>query len=63
MHDAVAVRGTRLLYGEMSIEGPAGMPELDDSRTAHALHRAVLRCRAAFPAALSLWAAHVHAGA
>ncbi|CAM5653603.1 CHAT domain-containing protein [Streptomyces violaceorubidus] len=62
VHDAVAVRVTRLLYRELCTEG-AGGPELDDTRTAHALHRAVLRCRAAFAASPSLWAAHVHAGA
>jgi tetratricopeptide (TPR) repeat protein len=63
VHDAVAVRVTRLLYRELCTEGPGGEPELDDTRTAHALHRAVLRCRDAFAAGPSLWAAHVHAGA
>ncbi|GAA2441763.1 CHAT domain-containing protein [Streptomyces lavendulocolor] len=63
VHDAVAVRVTRLLYRELCTEGPGGGPELDDTRTADALHRAVLRCRDAFAAGPSLWAAHVHAGA
>ncbi|MFC8143165.1 CHAT domain-containing protein [Streptomyces paradoxus] len=63
VHDAVAVRVTRLLYRELCTEGADGEPELDDTRTAHALHQAVLRCRAAFAASPSLWAAHVHAGA
>lgn len=63
VHDAVAVRVTRLLYRELCTEGADGGPELDDTRTAHALHQAVLRCRAAFGASPSLWAAHVHAGA
>jgi tetratricopeptide (TPR) repeat protein len=63
VHDAVAVRVTRLLYRELCTEGADGGPELDDTRTAHALHRAVLRCRAAYAASPSLWAAHVHAGA
>ncbi|MEU9351224.1 CHAT domain-containing protein [Streptomyces griseoloalbus] len=63
VHDAVAVRVTRLLYRELCTEGADGGPELDDTRTAHALHQAVLRCRAAFAASPSLWAAHVHAGA
>ncbi|MEV6880380.1 CHAT domain-containing protein [Streptomyces sp. NPDC051135] len=63
VHDAVAVRVTRLLYGELCTEGTDGGTELDDTRTAHALHRAVLRCRATFAASPSLWAAHVHAGA
>ncbi|WP_437049931.1 CHAT domain-containing protein [Streptomyces sp. enrichment culture] len=63
VHDVVAVRVTRLLYGELRTRGPDGRPELDDTRTADALHRAVLRCRAAFAASPSLWAAHVHAGA
>ncbi|MET7322618.1 CHAT domain-containing protein [Streptomyces sp. NPDC005549] len=63
VHDAVAVRVTRFLYRELCTEGAGGGPELDDTRTAHALHQAVLRCRAAFAASPSLWAAHVHAGA
>ncbi|MFD7953435.1 CHAT domain-containing protein [Streptomyces ardesiacus] len=63
VHDAVAVRVARLLYRELRTEGVGGRPELDDTRTAHALHRAVLGCRAAFAASPSLWAAHVHAGA
>ncbi|MFC8916917.1 CHAT domain-containing protein [Streptomyces sp. NPDC057116] len=63
VHDVVAVRVTRLLYRELCTEGPGGEPELDDTRTAEALHRAVLRCRAVFAAGPSLWAAHVHAGA
>ncbi|WP_234325604.1 CHAT domain-containing protein [Streptomyces sp. NRRL S-146] len=63
VHDAVAVRVTRLLYRELCTEGADGGPELDDTRTAHALHQAVLRCRTAFAASPSLWAAHVHAGA
>ncbi|MER7108532.1 CHAT domain-containing tetratricopeptide repeat protein [Streptomyces sp. NPDC000229] len=63
VHDAVAVRVTRLLYRELCAEGADGGPELDDTRTADALHQAVLRCRAAFAASPSLWAAHVHAGA
>jgi tetratricopeptide (TPR) repeat protein len=63
VHDAVAVRVTRLLYGALCTEGADGGPELDDTRTAHALHQAVLRCRAVFAASPSLWAAHVHAGA
>ncbi|MFD8224834.1 CHAT domain-containing protein [Streptomyces massasporeus] len=63
VHDAVAVRVTRLLYRELCTEGADGGAELDDTRTAHALHQAVLRCRAAFAASPSLWAAHVHAGA
>ncbi|MET7290570.1 CHAT domain-containing protein [Streptomyces griseoloalbus] len=63
VHDAVAVRVTRLLYRELCTEGADGEPELDDTRTAHALHQAVLRCRAVFAASPSLWAAHVHAGA
>ncbi|MFH9890727.1 CHAT domain-containing protein [Streptomyces luteogriseus] len=63
VHDAVAVRVTRLLYRELCAEGADGGPELDDTRTAHALHQAVLRCRVAYTASPSLWAAHVHAGA
>ncbi len=63
VHDAVAVRVTRLLYRELCVEGTGGAPELDDTRTAHALHQAVLGCRATFAASPSLWAAHVHAGA
>lgn len=63
VHDAVAVRVTRHLYQELCTGGADGGPELDDTRTAVALHRAVLRCRAAFAASPSLWAAHVHAGA
>lgn len=63
VHDAVAVRVTRLLYRELCTEAGDGTTELDDTRTADALHRAVLRCRAAFAASPSLWAAHVHAGA
>ncbi|WP_431986870.1 CHAT domain-containing protein [Streptomyces griseoflavus] len=63
VHDAVAVRVTRLLYQGLRTEGAGGEPELDDTRTADALHRAVLRCRTAFAASPSLWAAHVHAGA
>ncbi|MEU7209915.1 CHAT domain-containing protein [Streptomyces sp. NPDC044989] len=63
VHDAVAVRVTRLLYRELCAEGADGGPELDDTRTAHALHQAVRGCRAAFAASPSLWAAHVHAGA
>jgi tetratricopeptide (TPR) repeat protein len=63
VHDAVAVRVTRLLYRELCTEGAGGGPELDDTRTAHALHQAILRCRATFAASPSLWAAHVHAGA
>ncbi|WP_344358021.1 CHAT domain-containing protein [Streptomyces gobitricini] len=63
VHDAVAVRVTRLLYRELCTDGAGGIPELDETRTADALHQAVLRCRAAFRASPSLWAAHVHAGA
>lgn len=63
VHDAVAVRVTRLLYRELCTEGGGKVAELDDTRTAHALHEAVHRCRAAFAASPSLWAAHVHAGA
>ncbi|MFF7375335.1 CHAT domain-containing protein [Streptomyces massasporeus] len=63
VHDAVAVRVTRLLYRELCTERAGGGAELDDTRTARALHQAVLRCRAAFAASPSLWAAHVHAGA
>ncbi|GAA2596798.1 CHAT domain-containing protein [Streptomyces lienomycini] len=63
VHDAVAVRVTRLLYGELRTEGADGAPGLDDTRTAHALHQAILRCRTTFAASPSLWAAHVHAGA
>ncbi len=62
VHDAVAVRVTRLLYQGLRTDG-AGGPELDDTRAAFALHEAVLRCRAVFAASPSLWAAHVHAGA
>ncbi|MFE5911306.1 CHAT domain-containing protein [Streptomyces wedmorensis] len=62
VHDAVAVRVTRLLYGGLRTDGDGG-PALDVGRTAAALHRAVLECRTAFAASPSLWAAHVHAGA
>ncbi|MFI6417199.1 CHAT domain-containing protein [Streptomyces sp. NPDC050842] len=63
VHDAVAVRITRLLYQGLRTDGGDGGPALDDSRTAAALHQAVRECRAAFAASPSLWAAHVHAGA
>ncbi|GGT13957.1 CHAT domain-containing protein [Streptomyces purpureus] len=64
VHDAVAVRVTRLLYRGLRTDGGGdGGPCLDDSRTAAALHQAVRECRAAFTASPSLWAAHVHAGA
>lgn len=63
VHDAVAVRVTRLLYRGLRGDDGDGGPALDDSRTAAALHRAVRECRAAFAASPSLWAAHVHAGA
>ncbi|MFD3659970.1 CHAT domain-containing protein [Streptomyces sp. NPDC058659] len=63
VHDAVAVRVTRLLYRGLRTDGGDGVPTLDDSRTAAALHHAVRECRAAFAASPSLWAAHVHAGA
>ncbi|MFD3942188.1 CHAT domain-containing protein [Streptomyces sp. NPDC058579] len=61
VHDAVAVRVTRLLYRGLRSDDDG--PVLDDSRTAAALHQAVLECRTAFAASPSLWAAHVHAGA
>ncbi|WP_265869181.1 CHAT domain-containing protein [Streptomyces sp. SKN60] len=64
VHDAVAVRVTRLLYRRLRTDGDGdGGPALDDSRTAAALHLAVRECRAAFAASPSLWAAHIHAGA
>ncbi|MFB6840017.1 CHAT domain-containing protein [Streptomyces sp. NPDC056361] len=63
VHDAVAVRVTRLLYRGLRSDDGDGGPALDDSRTATALHGAVRECRAAFTASPSLWAAHVHAGA
>ncbi|MFF8289580.1 CHAT domain-containing protein [Streptomyces sp. NPDC016309] len=63
VHDVVAVRVTRLLYQGLCAGAAGDGPELDDTRAATALHQAVLRCRAAFAASPSLWAAHVHAGA
>ncbi|MGW6918608.1 CHAT domain-containing tetratricopeptide repeat protein [Kitasatospora sp. NPDC054939] len=75
VHDLVAVRVTRLLYGALRTGGPTepGVPApgpavpagpgLDTRRTAEALHHAVRHCRDAFPESPSLWAAHIHAGA
>ncbi|WP_308368713.1 CHAT domain-containing protein [Streptomyces sp. ISL-36] len=63
VHDAVAVRVTRLLYRGLLTDDCDDGPALDDRRTAAALHQAVRECRAAFAASPSLWAAHVHAGA
>ncbi|MYV38385.1 CHAT domain-containing protein, partial [Streptomyces sp. SID1328] len=59
VHDAVAVRVTRALYGGMC-DALSASAELD---AALALHHAVRECRAAFPGSPSLWAAHVHSGA
>ncbi|GHE96415.1 CHAT domain-containing protein [Streptomyces griseoluteus] len=59
VHDAVAVRVTRTLYGGMR-GALSASAELD---AALALHHAVRECRAAFPGSPSLWAAHVHSGA
>ncbi len=63
VHDAIAVRVTRSLYGTLRAGLPATSQELDTDRAAEALHHAVRDCRAAFRRAPSLWAAHVHAGA
>ncbi|MEX0171108.1 CHAT domain-containing protein [Streptomyces sp. LMG1-1-1.1] len=63
VHDAVAVRVTRLLYRGLRTGDGDGGPALDHGRTATALHQAVRECRTAFAASPSLWAAHVHAGA
>ncbi|MES4889533.1 CHAT domain-containing protein [Streptomyces sp. NPDC096012] len=62
VHDAVAVRVTRSLYGHLRDGGHADPAGLDTARSAIALHHAVRECRAAFPRTPSLWAAHVHSG-
>ncbi|MEU6818231.1 CHAT domain-containing protein [Streptomyces sp. NPDC046860] len=63
VHDAVAVRVTRSLYGRLRDEHGTGGVELDAGQAALALHHAVRECRAGFPGSPSLWAAHVHSGA
>ncbi|MFG3098733.1 CHAT domain-containing protein [Streptomyces sp. NPDC048202] len=63
VHDAVAVRVTRILYRGLRGEPRTEAAELDAERAALALHHAVRECRTAFPGSPSLWAAHVHSGA
>ncbi|ARQ67809.1 CHAT domain-containing tetratricopeptide repeat protein [Streptomyces marincola] len=63
VHDVVARQVAAAFYRELRGGRERDVPGLDTERAAVALHRATLECRARYPGAPSLWAAHVHAGA